>query len=214
LILSAATAIVPFIGPDGNPLSDVSEFAKVLNFIEIMNYDIWGSWSDTVGPNAPLNDTCAASPNQAGSAVSAVQKWQKAGIPLEKIVLGVATYGHSFRVNKADAFVTGSTTLLAPNPPFNAVNKPTGDSWADAAGVDSCGNAQSAGDSVNFWGLIDLGYLNANGSLKQGIFFRYDNCSQTVSFLLMLLIQYSPYLASRMCIMSKVKSWCRSTMLQ
>ena len=38
LVLSASTAIRPFAGPDGNPLSDVSGFAKVLDCIEIVNY--------------------------------------------------------------------------------------------------------------------------------------------------------------------------------
>ena len=182
LILSAATAVVPFSGPDGNPLSDVSGFAEVLDFIEIMNYDVWGPWSPTVGSNAPLNDTCAASQNQVGSAVSAVQKWHAAGMPFEQIVLGVASYGHSFVVDKTDAFEPGSTTLLAPYPKFNASAHPMGDSWDGGKGVDECGNAVSAGGTVDFWGLIQLGYLNPNGTLQNGIFFRYDNCSQTVGF--------------------------------
>ena len=33
LIISAAVAITPFIESDGNPMTDVSEFAKVLNYI-------------------------------------------------------------------------------------------------------------------------------------------------------------------------------------
>jgi len=33
LIISAAVSITPFVGPDGKPLTDVSEFAKVLNYI-------------------------------------------------------------------------------------------------------------------------------------------------------------------------------------
>ena len=181
-----------------------------------MNYDIWGSWSLTVGPNAPLNDTCAAPQNQAGSAVSAVQKWSKAGIPLEKIVLGVASYGHSFRVHKANAFVSGSSTLIAPYPKFDAKNPPRGDSWAGTAGVDVCGKAQPASDVINFWGLIQLGYLNPNGTLKKGIFFRYDNCSQTVSFFYLHLIYpvFHRLLASRMCITPRLKLWCRMTMPQ
>lgn len=182
MILSAATSVLPFTGPDGNPLDDVSEFAKVLDYIEIMNYDVWGPWDSTVGPNAPLNDTCEAPQNQAGSAVSAVQKWQKAGMPLDQIVLGVAAYGHSFRVDKADAFVPGSTTLIGPYPKIDASVKPNGDSWDDSAGVDVCGNAQSPGGTITFWGMIDLGYLYPNGTLKDGIYFRYDNCSQTVCF--------------------------------
>ena len=194
LILSASVNILPFAGPDGNPLSDVSGFAKVLDFIEIMTYDIWGSWSPTVGPNAPLNDTCAATQNQAGSAVSAVQKWHAAGIPLGQIVLGVASYGHSFSVNKTDAFGPesashiGITSLIGPYPKFNASAHPKGDSWDDGKGVDECGNAVFPGGTIEFWGLIQLGYLNPNGTLKNGIFFRYDNCSQTVSLLFLLIL--------------------------
>ena len=217
LILSATTSVLPFAGPDGNPLSDVSGFAKVLDFIGIMNYDVWGSWSPTVGPNAPLDDTCAATENQAGSAVSAVQKWHAAGMPLGQIVLGVASYGHSFLVNKTDAFEPGSTSLLAPYPRFNASAHPKGDAWDVGTGVDECGNAVFPGGTVDFWGLIQQGYLNPNGTLKQGIFFRYDNCSQTVSFFfsfLVLLSQYSPPLVSHMCIMPRLKSWCHTIMLQ
>ncbi|KAF9057902.1 endochitinase [Panaeolus papilionaceus] len=179
LLLSAATATVPFFGSNGSPLSDVSGFSKVLDWIAIMNYDLWGSWSAAVGPNAPLNDTCAASANQAGSAVSAVSKWNKAGIPLSQLVLGVAGYGHSFRVRKANAFAKGSTTQLMPYPKFDPSDPPVGDSWDDAAGVDVCGNASGPGGNINYWGMISLGYLNTDGSPKQGISFVFDTCSQT-----------------------------------
>jgi chitinase len=33
LIITAAVTITPFIGSDGNPMTDVSEFAKVLDYI-------------------------------------------------------------------------------------------------------------------------------------------------------------------------------------
>jgi hypothetical protein len=39
--LSAAVAPVPFIGPNGEPLNDVSSFATVLDWVLIMNYDTW-----------------------------------------------------------------------------------------------------------------------------------------------------------------------------
>jgi len=178
LILSAATSIVPFSGPNGNPLTDVSGFAKVLDYVEIMNYDIWGPWSATVGPNAPLNDTCAAVKNQAGSAVSAVRKWHAAGFPYGQIVLGIPSYGHSFEVTKADAFQPGSTNLR-PYPNFDSSAHPKGDSWDGDAGVDVCGNAVFPGGTINFWGLVQLGYLNADGTPKKGIYSRYDSCSQT-----------------------------------
>lgn len=41
-IITTATQVWPFAGSDGNPMSDVSGFAKVLDWILIMNYDVWG----------------------------------------------------------------------------------------------------------------------------------------------------------------------------
>jgi chitinase len=181
LVLTAATATVPFANQNGSPSSNVAGFSKVLDFIAIMNYDIWGPWSPTVGPNAPLDDTCAAANNQAGSGVSAVKLWNKAGIPRNQIVLGVPSYGHSFRVLRQNAFKPGSTTVLTPYPKFDANNPPSGDSWDNSTGTDVCGAKQSVGGIVNFWGLIQLGYLNSNGMPKKGIAYAFDNCSQTVS---------------------------------
>ncbi|KAF9466829.1 endochitinase [Collybia nuda] len=179
LILSAATATAPFVNSNGNPSTDVSGFSKVLDFIAIMNYDIWGPWSPTVGPNAPLDDTCAVSANQAGSAVSAVKQWNAAGIPLNQLVLGVASYGHSFRVRKAHAFKSGSSTVLASYPVFDSNDLPAGDSWDDPAGIDVCGAQQPVAGNINFWGLIEQGYLNADGTSKQGIPYAFDSCSKT-----------------------------------
>ncbi|THV08265.1 glycoside hydrolase family 18 protein [Dendrothele bispora CBS 962.96] len=180
LMLSAAVSITPFSGPDGNPSSDVSEFAKYLNYITLMNYDIWGSWSSAVGPNAPLNDTCAAPANQQGSAVFAVKRWNDAGFPLDQIVLAVATYGHSFSVKKSDAFVNGSSTELAAYPPFNASAFPLGDSWDTSAGtVDFCGVAQNNGGNWDFWAVVEAGLYDQNGKPAQGVPYRFDDCSKT-----------------------------------
>ncbi|KAF7966092.1 hypothetical protein HWV62_40180 [Athelia sp. TMB] len=194
LTLSAAVSITPFAGADGTPMADVSDFAQVLNYIgachppaieypltpraEVMNYDVWGSWSAAVGPNAPLNDTCAPAPDQDGSAVSAVQAWTAAGFPAHQIVLGVASYGHSFSVPASSAVVAPSTSTLAAYPPF-ASAQPPGDAWDGGAGVDQCGNPVAAGGIFDFWGLVDGGFLDANGSAAPGIDYRYDNCSET-----------------------------------
>ena len=40
-VMSAA-ALTPFQGEDGTPSKDVSGFAKVLNHLSIMNYDVYG----------------------------------------------------------------------------------------------------------------------------------------------------------------------------
>ncbi|PPQ64866.1 hypothetical protein CVT26_002584 [Gymnopilus dilepis] len=179
LILTAAVGLTPFLGPDSNSISNVTDFAAVLDWVAIMDYDVWGPWSSTVGPNAPLDDTCAAPENQVGSAVRAVEAWTKAGMPAHQIVLGVAAYGHSFTVPSTEAFVSGSKTELVAYPPFNASDPPVGDAWDDPAGLDECGNFQEPGGDVDFWGLVQEGYLNTDGTPKEGIAYRFDSCSQT-----------------------------------
>ncbi|KAG1739311.1 glycoside hydrolase family 18 protein [Suillus lakei] len=178
LTISAAVSVTPFRDSNGNPSTDVSAFAKVLDYIAIMDYDIWGSWSSAVGPNAPLNDSCAQSSEQQGSAVSAVKAWSNAGMPVDKIVLGVPSYGHSFSVKPSDAFVSGTKTLTA-YPAFNSSNQPVGDAWDNTGSVDSCGIYEGPGGTFNFWGLVDGGFLNSEGTTAPGIYYRFDSCSQT-----------------------------------
>jgi chitinase len=143
-----------------------------------MNYDIWGSWSPSVGPNAPLADSCAPSPQ--GSAKSAVKAWTEAGFPIHKIVLGVPAYGHSYHVNPSNAY--DSSGKLKPYVPFDKAQQPAGDKWdSTAVGVDQCGNPNVVGGVFTFWGLIDGGFLASNGTAAKGIDYTFDQCSQTVS---------------------------------
>ncbi|KAG1854388.1 glycoside hydrolase family 18 protein [Suillus tomentosus] len=182
LTLSAAVSVVPFNDATGNPSADVSGFAKVLDYIAVMNYDVWGSWLPNVGPNAPLNDTCAASAKQQGSAVSAIKAWTDAGMPASQIVLSVPAYGHSFSVAPSDAFAPASGKSgkeLAAYPSFNASNQPLGDAWDNTGSVDACGVYEASGGVFTFWGLIDNGFLTKEGKPADGIYYRYDTCSQT-----------------------------------
>jgi len=96
LTIPSAVSLTPFMTASGKPSTDVSDFAEAFDYIAVMNYDVWGPWFSTVGPNAPLNDAYAAHANQQGSAVSAVKAWSDAGMPVNKILLGVASYGYSY----------------------------------------------------------------------------------------------------------------------
>ncbi|KAL0569569.1 hypothetical protein V5O48_012391 [Marasmius crinis-equi] len=178
LILTAATSITPYNDATGSPSSDLSRFANALDFVALMNYDIWGPWSATVGPNAPLNDTCVAdTAKQQGSAVSAVTAWKKAGVPIEKMLLGLPAYGHSFKVKKEDAFKQGSSKELAEYPKMDKSVRPAGDRWDDPAGlVDACGVSNPAGGIYNFWGLVENGFLGPDGKPKYPS--RFDECSK------------------------------------
>jgi chitinase len=39
--ISAAVQTIPFLGPDGDPIPDTSEFGEVFDWILLMNYDTW-----------------------------------------------------------------------------------------------------------------------------------------------------------------------------
>ncbi|KAI0347133.1 glycoside hydrolase [Trametopsis cervina] len=101
--ISAATMTVPWADPHGNPLKDVSAFGKVLDWILLMNYDTWGS-SSVPGPNAPLSNACHNSTQSSASAVAGVMSWTSAGFPVNKIVMGLPSYGYISR--------SGSTSLM------------------------------------------------------------------------------------------------------
>ena len=222
MTVSTATSIVPFASPDGTPTTDVSPFSEVLDYVTLMNYDVWGTWSPAVGPNAPLDDTCAPPQYQQGSATSAIAAWTRAGFPANKLVLGVGSYGHSYFVSQENAFAGATpsapqppgTTPLAAYPPFDASQQPLGDSWdADApAGTDVCGNPTPGGPSgiFNFRGLIEKGLLAADGTPAAGMGFRFDNCSQTVSVGDTARWTWLTH-RSRMCTTRRRRRWCPTT---
>ncbi|XP_006463964.1 hypothetical protein AGABI2DRAFT_208965 [Agaricus bisporus var. bisporus H97] len=167
LYLSAAASITPFMGPDGTPMSDVSEFAQYLNHLAVMNYDIWGSWSTGIGPNAPLDDSCA--PTQAGSAISAIDAWKNAKFPANQMVLGIASYGHSFKVQNQGEFSLYSSFEKNSNPLLPA----------DSGGADICGNPTGPVDNYDFSQMVTAGFLKDDGNPAEGITYMYDDCSQT-----------------------------------
>lgn len=92
--ITAATQTATFVDDHGEPLKDVSEFAKVLDAITVMAYDTWGSSSTKPGANAPLNNGCHNSSQPTENAVGAYQQWTAAGFPASQIALGVPSYGY------------------------------------------------------------------------------------------------------------------------
>ncbi|CAI0645936.1 unnamed protein product, partial [Colletotrichum noveboracense] len=130
LYLTAATSLFPWYDATGvsSVNGTLSGFAKELDYLMIMAYDIYGAWAATGGPNAPLAYTCDSRNNQ-GGAKEGVEKWINAGIPANKLVLAVGAYGHGFSVNTTSA-LSGSNTLNA-YPAQNSSNRFQGSSWDD-----------------------------------------------------------------------------------
>lgn len=91
-IISLATPTNVWLGANGQPLVDVSSYAKYIDHVLIMNYDIWGA-SANPGPNAPYT-TCEGSWQPGANAVAAVAAWKAAGMPANKIMLGLPAYGY------------------------------------------------------------------------------------------------------------------------
>ncbi|KAF9033207.1 glycoside hydrolase superfamily [Panaeolus papilionaceus] len=92
-IISAAVPHEPWLGADGAPLKNVSEFAAVMSYVNIMNYDVFTS-SSHPGTNAPLGDLCGSSNQPKASAHAALSQWTKAGFPTSKLLLGLPLYGY------------------------------------------------------------------------------------------------------------------------
>ena len=183
MTISVATNIKPWLDSNGRPSENLSDFKNVLDFLTIMSYDISSNSSFGAGPSSALDDSCAPVRARIGSAKSAVASWTAAGFPKSQIVLGVPSYGHSFTILPGGSGQNTSTTL--PMYPFYASGHVRGDKW-DGFGneTDVCGIPQGSGGTYEYWGLIDRGFLNSDGSPQAGIKYRFDNCSKTVRFAL------------------------------
>ncbi|KAJ2159827.1 hypothetical protein GGF46_002718, partial [Coemansia sp. RSA 552] len=98
-IITAAVGVEPWYS-NGQPMTDLSEYAEVVDFVHLMAYDIMGGFSETTGPNAPLL------PDPNGSAISfstAIDAWTGAKWPPEKMTAGLAFYGHSMTITGGSA---------------------------------------------------------------------------------------------------------------
>ncbi|KAF9315385.1 hypothetical protein BG003_003093 [Podila horticola] len=163
LEISLATRIVPFDGPDGQ-LTDVSEFAKVVNHINVMAYDINGSWGSVTGANAPL----------AGSGLTyegGASAWINAGFPAEQINMGVPFYGRSL-ITKQD--MSDSHTMAAPFD--NRV--PVGDD-NDELWTDPCEKTAAYSGVWKFRNLREQGVIDAVGNARAPWIRKFDEDSMT-----------------------------------
>ncbi|KAI0068759.1 glycoside hydrolase [Artomyces pyxidatus] len=147
--ISAAAQTVPFAGPDGQPVRDVSPFVNVLDWVLLMNYDVWGS-SDMPGPNAPLSNACHNSTQPGASADAAINAWTAAGFPPQKLVLGVPSYGYVSRSAATRLRQRRSSPLAARSPDDPATADPSDPSTPDPSDPSTSDPSDpSTSDSTN-----------------------------------------------------------------
>jgi chitinase len=67
----------------------------LLDWFNLMTYDYYGAWSSATGFNAPLYPAAA---DPAGLSVdTTVQAYLAAGVPADKLVLGLPFFGHGWQ---------------------------------------------------------------------------------------------------------------------
>lgn len=82
---------------------DIPRIAPSFDYIFLMSYDFHGGWDDVTGHNAPLlarkdGDKKWKMWNVDGSA----RIWAEGGMPREKIIIGIATYGRGWTLREAN----------------------------------------------------------------------------------------------------------------
>ncbi len=108
--------------------TNMKEAHKYLDFINIMTYDFHGGWENKTGHNANLNTSEFDDNEQMISIQLAVEQHINAGIPANKIILGVPFYGRWWKgVNpennglyKASTGITGSYNYKAISDSLNS----------------------------------------------------------------------------------------------
>ncbi|OXU26105.1 hypothetical protein TSAR_016779 [Trichomalopsis sarcophagae] len=99
LVLSAAVASAEI---SAGKSYDISSVCESLDFVNVMCYDLHGSWDKKTGVNAPLYPGSWETDFEKKLNVdSCIQYWLSQGAPAEKLVLGVPFYGRGFTLANA-----------------------------------------------------------------------------------------------------------------
>jgi len=101
------TAALP-CGPSNINNIDIQTVAQYLTEFNLMSYDFHGAWDTNTGVNSPLYDQ-ASDPEAGWSVDGCVKNWVARGAPQEKLNIGLAFYGRSFRNAKELGVEHGGT---------------------------------------------------------------------------------------------------------
>ncbi|KAG0147311.1 hypothetical protein CROQUDRAFT_106508 [Cronartium quercuum f. sp. fusiforme G11] len=178
--LSAAVNVAGITTSDGSMSSreELALLSKSLDYINIMAYDVYGGWSTTSGPNAPMSGQCSDVDN---SVENAFATYKLLGFKESQMVMGIPGYGRAFTLKspilKKKVFKKKYSSML-----YQEISSevPTGGQTDDKPGLDVCGNQTTAGGIWRFNELLQVGYLTKDGKNGNGGFTRhFDNCSGT-----------------------------------
>jgi chitinase len=85
------------VGPSPKmyPGVDMTEVAKVVDLVGVMNYDYHGPWSKTTGFLAPLSGDPKV--NHEGTVEGSMAAYREAGVPGRKLLVGLPFYGYGWK---------------------------------------------------------------------------------------------------------------------
>ncbi|XP_068820602.1 LOW QUALITY PROTEIN: oviduct-specific glycoprotein-like [Capricornis sumatraensis] len=104
LLLSAAVSGDPHVIQKAY---DARLLGRFLDFISILSYDLHGSWEKVTGHNSPLFSL----PGDPKSSAYAMSYWQQLGVPPEKLLMGLPTYGRTFHLLRASQNELGAEAV-------------------------------------------------------------------------------------------------------
>merc|ERR1712002_259459 len=98
---------------------EIAEIAKHLDFINVMTYDFHGTWERFTGHNSPLY----RGSQDSGDLIYfntdfAMKYWRDKGTPVEKLRMGFATYGRTFRLASSNTGVGAPASGAASAGPY------------------------------------------------------------------------------------------------
>jgi chitinase len=105
------------------------QLAQYVDYVNIMTYDLHGSWDSYTDLNAPLFYNSDLSPQYKGSVDQSINAWLQAGFPAEKIIMGVPFYGHIYKAvtntnNGLYQTYSGAASISYANIAANYLNTP------------------------------------------------------------------------------------------
>ncbi|XP_073325999.1 chitinase-3-like protein 1 isoform X3 [Pagrus major] len=79
---------------------EITELAKYVDFINVMTYDFHGTWESVTGHHSPLyKGSQDIWDHVYFNTDFAMRYWRDKGAPVEKLNMGIATYGRAFRLS-------------------------------------------------------------------------------------------------------------------
>ncbi|KAM9800529.1 chitinase, acidic.1 [Syngnathus typhle] len=98
---------------------EVNLIAPHLDFINLMTYDFHGHWEAETGHNSPLYQSSGDSGSHMHHNVnSSVSHWLDSGAPSEKLLLGLPSYGRTYRLRTAATGLGAPTNGPAEGGPY------------------------------------------------------------------------------------------------